>query len=174
MYFGEVVFFIFISISASSRQNQKILLDTLDQEVTKFSDCNALLDLNSLVRSHWIVFLLEHLFSASSTLRKYVLFLVYRGKGLPQQTGEHQERHDHDTREDNETEGTVCALLLVVHRGKVSVFSDGWFFTDCCFSQKRALKLQQLKQKELLEKEQQRERELERERQLIAKPAKRT
>lgn len=29
-------------------QNQVILLDTLDQEVTKFKDCNALLDLNSL------------------------------------------------------------------------------------------------------------------------------
>ncbi|KAM8893587.1 biogenesis of lysosome-related organelles complex 1 subunit 6 isoform 2-T2 [Spinachia spinachia] len=29
-------------------QNQLILLDTLDQEVTKFRDCNALLDLNSL------------------------------------------------------------------------------------------------------------------------------
>ncbi|KAG7482364.1 hypothetical protein JOB18_019541 [Solea senegalensis] len=29
-------------------QNQLILLDTLDQEVTKISDCNALLDLNSL------------------------------------------------------------------------------------------------------------------------------
>ncbi|XP_054465389.1 biogenesis of lysosome-related organelles complex 1 subunit 6 isoform X2 [Anoplopoma fimbria] len=29
-------------------QNQLILLDTLDQEVTKFRDCNTLLDLNSL------------------------------------------------------------------------------------------------------------------------------
>lgn len=29
-------------------QNQLVLLDTLDQEVTKFRDCNALLDLNSL------------------------------------------------------------------------------------------------------------------------------
>ncbi|KAM4602728.1 biogenesis of lysosome-related organelles complex 1 subunit 6 [Polymixia lowei] len=29
-------------------QNQEILLDTLDQEVTKFKECNALLDLNSL------------------------------------------------------------------------------------------------------------------------------
>ncbi|XP_068427103.1 biogenesis of lysosome-related organelles complex 1 subunit 6 [Clinocottus analis] len=29
-------------------QNQLILLDTLDQEVTKVRDCNALLDLNSL------------------------------------------------------------------------------------------------------------------------------
>ncbi|XP_047436507.1 biogenesis of lysosome-related organelles complex 1 subunit 6 [Mugil cephalus] len=29
-------------------QNQVILLDTLDQEVTKFRECNALLDLNSL------------------------------------------------------------------------------------------------------------------------------
>ncbi|KAJ0001622.1 hypothetical protein NQD34_001418 [Periophthalmus magnuspinnatus] len=66
-------------------QNQVILLETLDQEVTKFRDCNALLDLNAL---------------------------------------------------------------------------------------KKALKLQQQKQKDLLEKEQQREKELERERQLTAKPAK--
>ncbi|XP_056268969.1 biogenesis of lysosome-related organelles complex 1 subunit 6 [Pseudoliparis swirei] len=29
-------------------QNQLVLLDTLDQEVTKFRDCNALLDLDSL------------------------------------------------------------------------------------------------------------------------------
>ncbi|KAM3877429.1 biogenesis of lysosome-related organelles complex 1 subunit 6 [Diretmus argenteus] len=29
-------------------QNQVILLDTLDQEVTKFRECNALVDLNSL------------------------------------------------------------------------------------------------------------------------------
>ncbi|KAL1007570.1 hypothetical protein UPYG_G00088510 [Umbra pygmaea] len=29
-------------------QNQVILLDTLEQEVTKFRDCNSLLDLNSL------------------------------------------------------------------------------------------------------------------------------
>uniref|UniRef100_A0A146ZRY1 Biogenesis of lysosome-related organelles complex 1 subunit 6 n=1 Tax=Fundulus heteroclitus TaxID=8078 RepID=A0A146ZRY1_FUNHE len=29
-------------------QNQLILLDTLDQEVTKFRECNGLLDLNSL------------------------------------------------------------------------------------------------------------------------------
>ncbi|KAM9765046.1 biogenesis of lysosome-related organelles complex 1 subunit 6 isoform 1-T1 [Menidia menidia] len=29
-------------------QNQLILLDTLDQEVTKFRECNTLLDLNSL------------------------------------------------------------------------------------------------------------------------------
>lgn len=29
-------------------QNQVILLDTLDQEVAKFRDCNALLDLNAL------------------------------------------------------------------------------------------------------------------------------
>lgn len=32
-----------------NRQNQLILLDTLDQEVTKFREFNALLDLNSLV-----------------------------------------------------------------------------------------------------------------------------
>uniref|UniRef100_A0A3B3VFN0 Biogenesis of lysosomal organelles complex-1, subunit 6, pallidin n=1 Tax=Poecilia latipinna TaxID=48699 RepID=A0A3B3VFN0_9TELE len=31
-----------------TRQNQLILLDTLDQEITKFRECNTLLDLNSL------------------------------------------------------------------------------------------------------------------------------
>lgn len=40
---------IFLSIFVSNRQNQLVLLDTLDQEVTKFRDCNTLLDLNSLV-----------------------------------------------------------------------------------------------------------------------------
>uniref|UniRef100_A0A8C9EMH8 Biogenesis of lysosome-related organelles complex 1 subunit 6 n=1 Tax=Pavo cristatus TaxID=9049 RepID=A0A8C9EMH8_PAVCR len=40
--------------------------------------------------------------------------------------------------------------------------------------QKRALKLQQKRQKEELEREQQREKELEREKQLTAKPARRT
>lgn len=45
-----VVTFIFLDfIFVLSRQNQVILLDTLDQEVTKFRECNALLDLNSLV-----------------------------------------------------------------------------------------------------------------------------
>lgn len=39
---------------------------------------------------------------------------------------------------------------------------------------KRALKLQQKRQKEELEREQQREKEFEREKQLTAKPAKRT
>lgn len=33
----------------SSRQNQVILLDTLEQEVTKFRECNAMIDLNALV-----------------------------------------------------------------------------------------------------------------------------
>ncbi|KAF6732695.1 Biogenesis of lysosome-related organelles complex 1 subunit 6 [Oryzias melastigma] len=32
-------------------QNQIVLLDTLDQEVTKFRECNTLLDLNSLKRA---------------------------------------------------------------------------------------------------------------------------
>lgn len=97
-------------------QNQKILLDTLDQEVTKFSDCNALLDLNSLF----------------TEAKGYHNKLV-------------------NIRKD----------MITIHERTTKL-------------KKRALKLQQLKQKELLEKEQQREKELERERQLIAKPAKRT
>uniref|UniRef100_A0A674BCH6 Biogenesis of lysosomal organelles complex-1, subunit 6, pallidin n=1 Tax=Salmo trutta TaxID=8032 RepID=A0A674BCH6_SALTR len=43
-------------------QNQVILLDTLDQEVTKFRECNSLLDLNSLVHlSVWLAGWLAHL-----------------------------------------------------------------------------------------------------------------
>lgn len=67
-----------------------------------------------------------------------------------------------------------CFQLALILKGKVQILLYRCCLTDCCFSQKRALKLQQQKQKELLEKEQQREKELERERQLIAKPAKRT
>lgn len=47
--FGEEVQLVTFSFSVSTRQNQLILLDTLDQEVTKFRECNALMDLNSLV-----------------------------------------------------------------------------------------------------------------------------
>ncbi|XP_043350579.1 biogenesis of lysosome-related organelles complex 1 subunit 6 isoform X3 [Dermochelys coriacea] len=68
-------------------QNQVVLLDTLEQEISKFKECNSILDINAL---------------------------------------------------------------------------------------KRALKLQQKRQKEELEREQQREKELEREKQLTAKPARRT
>uniref|UniRef100_A0A3B4XJK5 Biogenesis of lysosomal organelles complex-1, subunit 6, pallidin n=1 Tax=Seriola lalandi dorsalis TaxID=1841481 RepID=A0A3B4XJK5_SERLL len=42
------VFTLVLFFFVSTRQNQLILLDTLDQEVTKFRECNALLDLNSL------------------------------------------------------------------------------------------------------------------------------
>ncbi|XP_069481046.1 biogenesis of lysosome-related organelles complex 1 subunit 6 isoform X2 [Ambystoma mexicanum] len=68
-------------------QNQVVLLDTLEQEISKFKECNSILDINAL---------------------------------------------------------------------------------------KRALKLQQKRQKDDLEREQQREKELQREKLLIAKPAKRT
>ncbi|XP_033023394.1 biogenesis of lysosome-related organelles complex 1 subunit 6 isoform X2 [Lacerta agilis] len=68
-------------------QNQEVLLETLQQEISKFKECNSVLDINVL---------------------------------------------------------------------------------------RRALKLQQKRQKEELEREQQREKELEREKQLTAKPAKRT
>ncbi|KAF4792899.1 Biogenesis of lysosome-related organelles complex 1 subunit 6 [Turdus rufiventris] len=68
-------------------QNQVVLLETLEQEISKFKECNSIVDINAL---------------------------------------------------------------------------------------KRALKLQQKRQKEELEREQQREKELEREKQLTAKPAKRT
>ncbi|KAL6113460.1 bloc1s6 [Pungitius sinensis] len=97
-------------------QNQLILLDTLDQEVTKFRDCNALLDLNSL----------------------FTEAKVYHNKLV-----------------------NIRKEMIMLHEKTTKL-------------KKRALKVQQQKQKEALEKEQQREKELERERQLIAKPAKRT
>lgn len=40
----------------SSRQNQVILLDTLEQEVTKFRECNAMIDLNALVSFNCEIF----------------------------------------------------------------------------------------------------------------------
>ncbi|KAJ7994825.1 hypothetical protein DPEC_G00253480 [Dallia pectoralis] len=97
-------------------QNQVILLDTLDQEVTKFRECNSLLDLNSL----------------------FTEAKVYHSKLV-------------NIRKD----------MIMLHEKTTKL-------------KKRTLKLQQMRQREALEKEQQREKELERERQLIAKPAKRT
>ncbi|CAL1603497.1 unnamed protein product [Knipowitschia caucasica] len=97
-------------------QNQVILLDTLDQEVTKFRDCNALLDLNSL----------------------FIEAKIYHNKLV-----------------------NIRKEMIVLHEKTTKL-------------KKKALKLQQLKQRDFLEKEQQKEKELERERQLTAKPAKRT
>ncbi|KAL4660731.1 biogenesis of lysosome-related organelles complex 1 subunit 6 [Arapaima gigas] len=97
-------------------QNQVILLDTLEQEVTKFKDCNSLLDINSL----------------------FTEAKVYHSKLV-----------------------NIRKEMMMIHERTTKL-------------KKRALKLQQQRQKEALEKEQQREKELERERQLIAKPAKRT
>ncbi|XP_020794492.1 biogenesis of lysosome-related organelles complex 1 subunit 6 [Boleophthalmus pectinirostris] len=97
-------------------QNQVILLDTLDQEVTKFRDCNALLDLNAL----------------------FTEAKIYHNKLV-----------------------NIRKEMIMLHEKTTKL-------------KKKALKLQQQKQKDLLEKEQQREKELERERQLTAKPAKRS
>lgn len=97
-------------------QNQVILLDTLDQEVTKFRDCNALLDINAL----------------------FTEAKIYHNKLV-----------------------NIRKEMIMLHEKTTKL-------------KKKALKLQQQKQKDLLEKEQQREKELERERQLTAKPAKRT
>ncbi|XP_035273094.1 biogenesis of lysosome-related organelles complex 1 subunit 6 isoform X2 [Anguilla rostrata] len=97
-------------------QNQGILLDTLEQEITKFRECNSLLDMHSLF-----------------TEAKF-----YHNKLV-----------------------SIRKEMLMLHEKTTKL-------------KKRALKLQQQRQKEALEKEQQREKELERERQLIAKPAKRT
>ncbi|KAK7912958.1 hypothetical protein WMY93_013169 [Mugilogobius chulae] len=97
-------------------QNQVILLDTLDQEVTKFRDCNALLDLNSL----------------------FTEAKIYHNKLV-----------------------NIRKEMILIHEKTTKL-------------KKKALKMQQQKQRDLFEKEQQREKELERERQLTAKPAKRT
>ncbi|XP_056598445.1 biogenesis of lysosome-related organelles complex 1 subunit 6 [Triplophysa dalaica] len=96
-------------------QNQVILLDTLEQEVTKFRECNTMVDLNALFTEAK----LYH--NKLVNIRKEMMFL-----------------HDKTTK-----------------------------------LKKRALKVQQHKQKNELEREQQRERDLERERRLVAKPAKR-
>ncbi|XP_016343856.1 biogenesis of lysosome-related organelles complex 1 subunit 6 [Sinocyclocheilus anshuiensis] len=98
------------------KQNQVILLETLDQEVAKVRECNATIDLNALF-----------------------------------------------------TEAKVYHSKLVNIRREMIVLHD-----KTTRLKKRALKLQQHKQKEDLEREQQRERELERERRLVAKPAKRS
>ncbi|XP_051580092.1 biogenesis of lysosome-related organelles complex 1 subunit 6 [Myxocyprinus asiaticus] len=97
-------------------QNQVILLDTLEQEVNKFRECNAMVDLNALF-----------------------------------------------------TEAKVYHSKLVNIRKEMIILHD-----KTTKLKKRALKLQQHKQREELEREQQREREIERERRLTAKPAKRT
>jgi len=43
LYFGFMhLFFCF-------RQNQVVLLETLEQEISKFKECNSILDINALV-----------------------------------------------------------------------------------------------------------------------------
>nr|XP_023672862.1 biogenesis of lysosome-related organelles complex 1 subunit 6 isoform X1 [Paramormyrops kingsleyae] len=97
-------------------QNQVILLETVEQEIAKFKDCNSLLDINSL----------------------FTEAKIYHNKLV-----------------------NIRKEMLVLHERTTKL-------------KKRALKLQQQKQRDALEKEQQHEKELERERQLTAKPAKRT
>uniref|UniRef100_A0A8C5SLI2 Biogenesis of lysosome-related organelles complex 1 subunit 6 n=1 Tax=Laticauda laticaudata TaxID=8630 RepID=A0A8C5SLI2_LATLA len=97
-------------------QNQEVLLETVQQEISKFKECSSILDINML-------------FSEA----KY-----YHNKLV-----------------------NIRKEMLMLHE-KTSKLK------------RRALKLQQKRQKEELEREQQREKELEREKQLTAKPAKRT
>lgn len=97
-------------------QNQEVLLETLQQEISKFKECNSILDINELFSEA------KHYHNKLLNIRREMMML-------------------HDK-----------TLKL----------------------KKRALKLQQKRQKEDLEREQQREKELEREKQLTAKPAKRT
>lgn len=96
-------------------QNQVILLDTLEQEVAKFRDCNTMVDLNAL----------------------FTEAKLYHNKLV-----------------------NIRKEMIILHEKTTKL-------------KKRALKLQQHKQRNDLEREQQRERDLERERRLIAKPAKR-
>uniref|UniRef100_A0A673T8K6 Biogenesis of lysosomal organelles complex 1 subunit 6 n=2 Tax=Laurasiatheria TaxID=314145 RepID=A0A673T8K6_SURSU len=97
-------------------QNQVVLLDTLEQEISKFKECHSMLDINALFTEA------KHYHAKLVNIRKEMLMLHEKTSKL----------------------------------------------------KKRALKLQQKRQKEELEREQQREKELEREKQLTAKPAKRT
>ncbi|XP_003471809.2 biogenesis of lysosome-related organelles complex 1 subunit 6 [Cavia porcellus] len=94
-------------------QNQVVLLDTLEQEISKFKECHSMLDINALFTEA------KHYHAKLVSIRRDMLLLHEKTARL----------------------------------------------------KKRALKLQQKRQKEELEREQQRERELEREKQLTAKPA---
>ncbi|CAH6787963.1 biogenesis of lysosome-related organelles complex 1 subunit 6 [Phodopus roborovskii] len=97
-------------------QNQVVLLDTLEQEISKFKECHSMLDINALFTEA------KHYHAKLVNIRKEMLMLHEKTSKL----------------------------------------------------KKRALKLQQKRQREELEREQQREKEFEREKQLTAKPAKRT
>ncbi|KAM4829047.1 biogenesis of lysosome-related organelles complex 1 subunit 6 [Thomomys bottae] len=97
-------------------QNQVVLLDTLEQEISKFKECHSMLDINALFTEA------KHYHTKLVNIRKEMLMLHEKTSRL----------------------------------------------------KKRALKLQQKRQKEELEREQQREKEFEREKQLTAKPARRT
>uniref|UniRef100_A0A8C9AA22 Biosis of lysosomal organelles complex 1 subunit 6 n=1 Tax=Prolemur simus TaxID=1328070 RepID=A0A8C9AA22_PROSS len=96
--------------------NQVVLLDTLEQEISKFKECHSMLDINALFTEA------KHYHAKLVNIRKEMLMLHEKTSKL----------------------------------------------------KKRALKLQQKRQKEELEREQQREKEFEREKQLTARPAKRT
>ncbi|KAM5235753.1 biogenesis of lysosome-related organelles complex 1 subunit 6 [Ctenodactylus gundi] len=98
------------------RQNQVVLLETLEQEILKFKECRSMLDVNALLTEA------KHYQAKLVNIRKEMLLLHERTSKL----------------------------------------------------KKRALKLQQRRQKEELEREQEREKELEREKQLTARPARRT
>ncbi|XP_044294675.1 biogenesis of lysosome-related organelles complex 1 subunit 6 [Varanus komodoensis] len=97
-------------------QNQEVLLETLQQEISKFKECSSILDINVLFSEA------KHYHNKLVNIRKEMMMLHEKTSKL----------------------------------------------------KKRALKLQQKRQKEELEREQQREKELEREKQLTARPAKRT
>ncbi|XP_038654303.1 biogenesis of lysosome-related organelles complex 1 subunit 6-like [Scyliorhinus canicula] len=95
-------------------QTQVVLLDTLEQEIAKFRECNLVLDINML----------------------FTEARCYHNKLI-----------------------NIRKEMITLHEKTTKL-------------KRRALKLQQQRRKDELEREQRKERELERERQLIAKPAK--
>ncbi|KAI2574041.1 biogenesis of lysosomal organelles complex 1 subunit 6, partial [Homo sapiens] len=95
------------SLSTMIKQNQVVLLDTLEQEISKFKECHSMLDINALFAEA------KHYHAKLVNIRKEMLMLHEKTSKL----------------------------------------------------KKRALKLQQKRQKEELEREQQREKEFEREKQ---------
>ncbi|XP_075753278.1 biogenesis of lysosome-related organelles complex 1 subunit 6 isoform X2 [Pelodiscus sinensis] len=125
-------------------QNQIVLLDTLEQEITKFKECNSVLDINALAPAGR-----HHLENA--ILNGHAGWLP-----CPDEHRKFSEAKHYHNKLVN-----IRKEMMILHEKTTKL-------------KKRALKLQQKRQKEELEREQQREKELEREKQLTAKPARRT
>lgn len=56
------------------RQNQVVLLETLEQEISKFKECNSIVDINALVStSKFSLFLMTYRKKTSSDIRDKLL-----------------------------------------------------------------------------------------------------